>query len=192
MLRKSPNIEWFEDLRRTDVAQVGGKNASLGEMVHALGAKGVRIPPGFATTADAYWQYIDANDLREEIGALLAARSPHARGALPEPAQELRSRAQRLPPRGLHVPFEHADVAAPIAAREAVPLVVGNAHPAVCARFRIALVGTIPRRQVPAPSAVAPAHGNREGGPARLADELLSSAVPAITVHFTGAKRHPA
>ena len=72
MLRKSPNIEWFEDLRRADVAQVGGKNASLGEMVHALGAKGVRIPPGFATTADAYWQYIDANDLREEIGALIA------------------------------------------------------------------------------------------------------------------------
>ena len=72
MLRKSPNIEWFEDLRRADVAQVGGKNASLGEMVHALGAKGVRIPPGFATTADAYWQYIDANDLRDEIAALIA------------------------------------------------------------------------------------------------------------------------
>jgi pyruvate,water dikinase len=72
MLRKSPNIEWFEDLRRADVAQVGGKNASLGEMVHTLGARGVRIPPGFATTADAYWQYIDANDLRDEIAALIA------------------------------------------------------------------------------------------------------------------------
>ena len=72
MLRKSPTIEWFDNLRRTDVPMVGGKNASLGEMVHALGARGIRIPPGFATTADAYWQYIDANSLREEIGALIA------------------------------------------------------------------------------------------------------------------------
>jgi pyruvate,water dikinase len=71
MLRKLPTIEWFENLRRADVAQVGGKNASLGEMVHALGARGIRIPPGFATTADAYWQFIDANKLRDEIGALL-------------------------------------------------------------------------------------------------------------------------
>ncbi len=71
MLRKSPTIEWFEDLRRADVAQVGGKNASLGEMVHALAPRGISIPPGFATTADAYWQFIDANSLREEIGDLL-------------------------------------------------------------------------------------------------------------------------
>jgi pyruvate,water dikinase len=71
MLRKSPTIEWFEKLRRADVPQVGGKNASLGEMVQALAPKGIRIPPGFATTADAYWQYVDSNKLREEIGALV-------------------------------------------------------------------------------------------------------------------------
>ncbi len=72
MLHKSPTIEWFEGLRRTDVPKVGGKNASLGEMVHTLGSRGVRIPPGFATTADAFWQYIDANELRDKIGAVIA------------------------------------------------------------------------------------------------------------------------
>ena len=76
MLRKSPTV-WFESLRRKDVAEVGGKNASLGEMVHALTPRGIRIPPGFATTADAYWQYIDANNLREEIGALIADWKEH-------------------------------------------------------------------------------------------------------------------
>ena len=72
MLSTSPLIQWFETLRRTDVAKVGGKNASLGEMVHALDPIGVRIPPGFATTADAYWQFVDANKLRDKIGALVA------------------------------------------------------------------------------------------------------------------------
>jgi pyruvate,water dikinase len=43
-------ILWFEDLRREDVRKVGGKNSSLGEMVSALGAMGVQVPPGFATT----------------------------------------------------------------------------------------------------------------------------------------------
>ena len=65
-------IEWFDGLRRTDVTRVGGKNASLGEMVHALAPRGIRIPPGFATTANAYWQFVDGNGLREEIGALVA------------------------------------------------------------------------------------------------------------------------
>ena len=48
-------VAWFDDLGRGDVARVGGKNASLGEMVRQLGGRGVRVPPGFATTADAYW-----------------------------------------------------------------------------------------------------------------------------------------
>jgi phosphoenolpyruvate synthase len=53
---------WFEELRRTDVAKVGGKNASLGEMVQELGQKGIRVPPGFATTADAYREFLAEND----------------------------------------------------------------------------------------------------------------------------------
>ena len=62
----------FEDVRRGDVNRVGGKNASLGEMVSHLGEKGVRVPAGFATTADAYWGFIEANDLRDAISNWLA------------------------------------------------------------------------------------------------------------------------
>ena len=49
-----PAILWFEDLAIGDVPSVGGKNASLGEMTRELGAAGVRIPTGFATTAQAW------------------------------------------------------------------------------------------------------------------------------------------
>jgi pyruvate,water dikinase len=67
----SPHIIWFKELGRSDVARVGGKNASLGEMVRNLGAKGIRVPDGFATTAAAYWQFLDANGLRETIAGKL-------------------------------------------------------------------------------------------------------------------------
>ncbi|MFA6139826.1 MAG: phosphoenolpyruvate synthase, partial [Hyphomicrobium sp.] len=67
----SPHILWFEDLSRADVARVGGKNASLGEMVRNLGTKGVHVPAGFATTANAYWQFIDASGLRDTIARSL-------------------------------------------------------------------------------------------------------------------------
>ena len=66
------HVLWFEKVGRGDVARVGGKNASLGEMVAKLGGKGVRVPPGFATTADAYWRYIEANGLRQKITDALA------------------------------------------------------------------------------------------------------------------------
>lgn len=46
-------VVWLEEVGRDDVARVGGKNASLGEMIRALGHAGVRVPPGFATTAEA-------------------------------------------------------------------------------------------------------------------------------------------
>lgn len=62
----------FEDVKRGDVPSVGGKNASLGEMISALTAKGVPVPPGFATTAEAYWYYVDANGIREKMSLLIA------------------------------------------------------------------------------------------------------------------------
>ncbi len=68
---ETANVIWFEELGRGDVAVVGGKNASLGEMVRNLGGKGVSVPPGFATTADAYWRFIEANGLKEAITAVL-------------------------------------------------------------------------------------------------------------------------
>jgi pyruvate,water dikinase len=61
----------FENLRNTDVAQVGGKNASLGEMISQLSAKGVRVPTGFATTADAYREFLAVNQLDVKINAEL-------------------------------------------------------------------------------------------------------------------------
>lgn len=62
-------ITWFPELGRTDVAKVGGKNASLGEMISQLGRAGIRVPGGFATTAAAYWRFVEANQLTERLAA---------------------------------------------------------------------------------------------------------------------------
>jgi pyruvate,water dikinase len=56
-------------LRRGDVALVGGKNASLGEMIGTLKDTGISVPDGFATTAAAYWRFIEANALQDRIAA---------------------------------------------------------------------------------------------------------------------------
>jgi pyruvate,water dikinase len=64
-------VLWFEDLGSEDVARVGGKNASLGEMIRSLKEEGVQVPDGFATTAAAYWEFLEANDLKEKIQSLL-------------------------------------------------------------------------------------------------------------------------
>ncbi|MFN7089193.1 MAG: phosphoenolpyruvate synthase [Allorhizobium sp.] len=66
------HVVWFDDLKRSDVAKVGGKNSSLGEMMQELGLKGVDVPPGFATTSDAYWHFVDENQIRELIGKSIA------------------------------------------------------------------------------------------------------------------------
>jgi pyruvate,water dikinase len=67
----SDNVIWFESLSRGDVPRVGGKNASLGEMISTLASKGISVPTGFATTASAYWRYIDANRLRDRVAGEL-------------------------------------------------------------------------------------------------------------------------
>ncbi len=66
------NLIWFENLGMGDVAQVGGKNASLGEMISQLSARGVRVPGGFATTASAYREFLAQNGLAERIRERLA------------------------------------------------------------------------------------------------------------------------
>ncbi len=66
-------IRRLSDLSNQDTALVGGKNASLGEMIASLGARGIRVPGGFATTAAAYWRFIDGNDLRQRIADAMAA-----------------------------------------------------------------------------------------------------------------------
>lgn len=65
-------IRWLSDVGRKDVSEVGGKNASLGEMIRELKHAGVRVPEGFATTSNAYWLVIDANNLREFIASALS------------------------------------------------------------------------------------------------------------------------
>lgn len=66
-----PSIIWFEDVTRRDIASVGGKNASLGEMITRLSPHGIKVPSGFATTAEAYWHFIDAHGLRAPIAVLI-------------------------------------------------------------------------------------------------------------------------
>ncbi|AXE29083.1 phosphoenolpyruvate synthase [Chromobacterium phragmitis] len=65
-------VIWFEKLRMTDVEEVGGKNASLGEMISQLAGSGVRVPGGFATTAQAYRDFLQHNGLADKINAALA------------------------------------------------------------------------------------------------------------------------
>ncbi len=68
----APLVVPFAELGVADVARVGGKNASLGEMIRHLSPAGIRVPDGFATTADAYRRFLQANDLAAPIAATLA------------------------------------------------------------------------------------------------------------------------
>ena len=70
-------IKRFPDITYDDVAIVGGKNASLGEMYRELGKRGVLVPNGFAVTAEAYRYYLDHNGLRDEIHRLLDGLDPN-------------------------------------------------------------------------------------------------------------------
>jgi pyruvate, water dikinase len=65
------NVIAFEQLRMTDVGEVGGKNASLGEMISQLAASGVRVPGGFATTAAAYREFLSHQGLADRINTAL-------------------------------------------------------------------------------------------------------------------------
>jgi len=67
----SEYVLWFQDLGMTDVERVGGKNASLGEMISELAGAGVSVPGGYATTADAYRDFLQQSGLNERIKARL-------------------------------------------------------------------------------------------------------------------------
>ncbi|OGI02573.1 MAG: phosphoenolpyruvate synthase [Candidatus Melainabacteria bacterium GWF2_37_15] len=62
----------FNEISMENVAQVGGKNASLGEMFQKLTSKGINIPDGFATTAQAYWEFLDKNNIRNKLQDILS------------------------------------------------------------------------------------------------------------------------
>jgi pyruvate, water dikinase len=66
-------VRWFETLGSEDGSVVGGKNSSLGEMIRSLKESGVAVPDGFATTAEAYWEFLEANELKDRIREHLEA-----------------------------------------------------------------------------------------------------------------------
>jgi pyruvate, water dikinase len=71
-------VIWYKDLTIADVPKVGGKNAALGEMVRELLPLGVRVPNGFAITADAYRYFLDATNLRGRIEEALVGLDTHS------------------------------------------------------------------------------------------------------------------
>src|ERR1700741_1222538 len=106
-------VAWLKDLRMADLERVGGKNASLGEMISGLAAVGVRVPGGFATTAQAFREFLSANGLDrridERVGKLdtndvaaLSACGAEIRGWILQASfpkefeQEIRSKYQEL------------------------------------------------------------------------------------------------
>jgi pyruvate,water dikinase len=62
---------WFEQISIKDIATVGGKNASLGEMYQNLNSQSIKVPNGFATTAEAFWDFVDHNKIRDKINAII-------------------------------------------------------------------------------------------------------------------------
>jgi pyruvate,water dikinase len=103
------HIRWFEDLQAADVPVVGGKNASLGEMVRALRGDGMRVPDGFAITTDAYWVLLGtggglAAAIAAELDGLHQDRQP-----LEETGRAIRRIfAAATLPAGLAEPIRHA------------------------------------------------------------------------------------
>jgi pyruvate,water dikinase len=71
MKQQSKYIRWFEEIRIEDVPLVGGKNASLGEMYRELTSQGVKIPNGFAVTAEAYWHVINNANILDKLKTTL-------------------------------------------------------------------------------------------------------------------------
>jgi len=84
-------VKWFEQLGAKDIALVGGKNASLGEMIRNLGSKGVNVPPGFAITAEAYKYVIEKAGIGEKIRETLADLDTHNMQNLTKRGEKIRN-----------------------------------------------------------------------------------------------------
>ncbi len=77
MSREQKLVLWLDEVGMEDVELVGGKNASLGEMIKGLSPKGIKIPMGFVATAAAYRYFIDYNNLQEKIKEALKGLDPN-------------------------------------------------------------------------------------------------------------------
>jgi pyruvate,water dikinase len=102
-----PYVRWFDEIALSDLPEVGGKNASLGELTRALAPLGVRIPAGFAVTARAYRDFLASAGLNEKIAAILA-------GLDRDDVDDLRRRGLRIRDEILNTPVPKA-IAAEIA-----------------------------------------------------------------------------
>src|SRR5207237_2309156 len=90
-------IAWLKDLRMADLERVGGKNASLGEMMNALAATGIRVPGGFATTAQAFREFLSTNGLDARIEQRLRSLGPKDLTALAAVGAEIRAWILKAP-----------------------------------------------------------------------------------------------
>jgi len=90
-------VKWFEDLRIEDVPSVGGKNASLGEMIRTLGEKGVKVPSGFAITAYAYKYMIEKAGIDVKIREILSDLNTNDVHNLAERGQKIRDLIRSTP-----------------------------------------------------------------------------------------------
>lgn len=118
-------ILWFDQLNAKDIDRVGGKNASLGEMIMTLKDRGIRVPDGFATTTDAYRAFLEKNDMEDQVKKMLedfqqgkvslketgkAIRKLFNKGEMPEDvAESIRGAYQKL---GVRYGNADVDVAA--------------------------------------------------------------------------------
>jgi pyruvate,water dikinase len=93
-------LAWLQDLRMSDIGRVGGKNASLGEMIGELAPLGIRVPGGFATTADAFRDFLAFEKLDKRIEQALLSLDIEDVQALARCGAEIRSwiESQPLPP----------------------------------------------------------------------------------------------
>jgi pyruvate, water dikinase len=87
---QTANVAFFEHLRAVDVDTVGGKNSSLGELISQLAQAGVRVPGGFATTAQAFKTFLQRNGLTDKINAALLALNPDDTQALAKVGAQIR------------------------------------------------------------------------------------------------------
>jgi pyruvate, water dikinase len=110
-------ILWFDEVGIADIPVVGGKNASLGEMIQQLTPKGINVPTGFATTAYAYRHFIQSADLEAKLRKLFADLDV-------EDVKNLRERGKKARSLLIHTPF-------PVELREAI----ATAYHSLCERY---------------------------------------------------------
>ncbi|MHC0063908.1 phosphoenolpyruvate synthase [Nostoc sp. UIC 10890] len=110
-------ILWFDEVGIADIPVVGGKNASLGEMIQQLTPKGINVPTGFATTAYAYRYFIQSAGLEAKLRKLFANLDV-------EDVKNLRERGKKARSLLIHTPF-------PVELREAI----ATAYHSLCERY---------------------------------------------------------